>query len=253
MDIKKLYGLIGYPLGHSFSKQFFLEKFEREGLHQCSFELFPIASIDEFPALLAANPALKGVAVTIPYKEKVLSLVHTLSNEVQQIGAANCITIQNGLLTAYNTDIIGFKESFTPLLLPHHNQALVLGTGGAAKAAQYVLKQLGIPFTVVSRSAATGLITYDNITATLMQQHAIIINCSPAGMYPNEAGFPQIPYEYITKAHYLYDMVYRPAETVFLRKGKERGATIKNGYEMLELQALANWQLWNNEYPIEAV
>jgi shikimate dehydrogenase len=247
LDTKKLYGLIGYPLGHSFSKQFFLEKFEREGLSNCSFELFPIASVDEFTALLAAHPALKGIAVTIPYKEKVLPFVQVLSAEVQQIGAANCIKIQDSILTAYNTDIIGFEKSFVPLLRPHHNRALVLGTGGAAKAVQYVLGQLGIPFTTVSRAAAAGVITYDSISKELMQYNTIIINCTPVGMYPNEAGFPAIPYEWLTAQHYLYDMVYRPAETVFLQKGREHGATIKNGFEMLELQAIANWQLWNSD------
>jgi shikimate dehydrogenase len=246
MGTKKLYGLIGYPLGHSFSKQFFTEKFEREGLSDCSFELFPIASVDEFPALLAAYPALKGMAVTIPYKEKVLPFVQVLADEVLQIGAANCIKMQDGVLTAYNTDIIGFKKSLVPLLQPHHASALVLGTGGAAKAVQYVLGQLGIPFTTVSRTAAAGVITYDTITEELMQQNTIIINCTPVGMYPDEAAFPAIPYEWVTAQHYLYDMVYRPAETVFLQKGKERGATIKNGFEMLELQAIANWQLWNS-------
>ncbi len=247
MDTKKLYGLIGYPLGHSFSKQFFSDKFAREGLTDCSFELFPIASIDEFPALLAAQAALKGLAVTIPYKEKILPFVQELSDEVQQIGAANCISIQQGLLTAYNTDIIGFEKSFVPLLQPHHSQALVLGTGGAAKAAQYVLKRLAIPFTTVSRTAAQGIVTYADISRSLMQHNTIIINCSPVGMYPDEAGFPAIPYEWLTAQHYLFDMVYRPAETVFLQKGKERGAAIKNGLEMLELQAEANWQLWNND------
>ncbi len=247
MGAKKLYGLIGYPLGHSFSKQFFLEKFEREGLSDCSFELFPIASIDEFPALMAAYPALKGMAVTIPYKEKVLPFVQAQSDEVQQIGAANCIKIQKGLLTAYNTDIIGFEKSFVPLLKPHHKQALVLGTGGAAKAVQYVLKQLAIPFTTVSRTTGEGVIAYENINEQLMQHNTIIINCTPVGMYPDEAGFPAIPYDWVTAQHYLYDMVYRPAETVFLQKGKECGATVKNGFEMLELQAIANWHLWNSD------
>jgi shikimate dehydrogenase len=247
MEAKKLYGLIGYPLGHSFSKQFFTQKFEREGLSDCSFELFPIPSIDEFPALLTSNPALKGLAVTIPYKEKVLPFVQVLAREVQHIGAANCITIRNGLLTAYNTDIIGFEKSFVPLLQAHHRQALLLGTGGAAKAVQYVLKQLQIAYTTVSRTAAEGVITCNDIDEALMQQHTIIINCTPVGMYPHEAAYPALPYEWITPQHYLYDLVYRPAETVFLQKGKQRGAAIKNGLEMLEIQAEANWQLWNED------
>jgi shikimate dehydrogenase len=247
MDTKKLYGLIGYPLGHSFSKKFFTEKFEREGLTDCSFELFPIPAVDEFPALLLAHPALKGMAVTIPYKEKILPFVHILSDEVKHIGAANSINIHNGVLTAYNTDIIGFEKSFAPLLQPQHRQALVLGTGGAAKAVQYVLRQLHIPFVTVSRTTGEGLITYGDIDEALMQQHNIIINCTPAGMYPHEAGFPAIRYDLITAQHYLYDLVYRPAETVFMQKGKERGATVKNGLEMLEIQAIANWHLWNRD------
>jgi shikimate dehydrogenase len=247
MAATKLYGLIGYPLGHSFSKKFFTEKFEREGLANCSFELFPIPSINDFPALLKDNPALRGMAVTIPYKEKVMQFVHEFADEVKATGATNSIKIHNGILTAYNTDITGFWQSFAPLLQPHHRQALVLGTGGASKAVQYVLKHLQIPFAMVSRTAATGVITYNDIDEAVMQQNPIIINCTPVGMYPNDADAPDIPYHFITPQHYLYDLVYRPAETAFLQRGKERGATVKNGYDMLEIQALASWELWNRE------
>lgn len=245
MQASKLYGLIGYPLGHSFSKQYFAQKFLQEGLNDCVYELFPLEDIAALPGLLIAHPNLIGLNVTIPYKEKVLRFVQQLAPVVQQIGAANTIKINNGILTAYNTDIIGFEQSFTPLLQPCHTGALILGTGGASRAAQYVLQQLNIPFKLVSRTAAPDVITYQDIDAGLMATHPIIINCSPVGMQPNETTFPDIPYQYLTPHHYLFDMVYKPAVTVFLQKGVDKGATIKNGYDMLLLQAEASWAIWN--------
>jgi shikimate dehydrogenase len=244
----KLFGLIGYPLGHSFSRQYFTEKFEREGIAGCTFEAFPIASVDEFPALLKNNPALKGLSVTIPYKEQVLKFVDELSAEVKAIGATNSIKIAGGKLTAYNTDIVGFERSFVKLLQPHHTKALVLGTGGASKAVQYVLYKLGITFLVVTRNkeGRPGYITYNDISEAMMNEYKIIINCSPVGMHPNDAVAPAIPYDWITPAHYLYDLVYKPAETLFLKNGKERGASTENGYEMLLLQAEESWRIWND-------
>jgi shikimate dehydrogenase len=243
-----VYGLIGYPLGHSFSKQYFTEKFEKEGISDSIFESFPIASIEEFPELLKSNPLLKGLSVTIPYKEQVLPYVHELSEEVKVIGATNSIKISEGKLTAFNTDIAGFERSFGKLLQPHHKKALVLGTGGASKAVQYVLKKLAIHFLVVTRNkeGRHPFIGYDDIDAAVMNEYSIIINCSPVGMYPNENAAPAIPYQLVSASHYLYDLVYKPAETLFLKNGKERGATVQNGYEMLLLQAEESWRIWNS-------
>ncbi|MBI3883271.1 MAG: shikimate dehydrogenase [Sphingobacteriales bacterium] len=244
----RLYGLIGYPLGHSFSKQYFIEKFDREGLKDCTFEAFPIPSIEEFPALLQANPTLKGLSVTIPYKEQVLPYITDLSEEVKYIGATNSIKIVGDRLIAYNTDIIGFEQSFIKSLNPAiHTKALILGTGGAAKAVQYVLKKLGINFLLVTRNLKKdGFIHYTDINAEIMSEYTIIINCSPVGMSPNENVCPDIPYHLLTQNHYLYDLVYKPAETLFLQKGKEKNATVDNGYDMLLLQADASWEIWNS-------
>ena len=243
-----VYGLIGYPLGHSFSKKYFTEKFEKDGITGCKFEAFPIPTIDEFPALLKANPDLKGLCVTIPYKEQVLKYIDELSEEVKAIGATNSICITDNKLTAYNTDIAGFSQSFQKLLQPHHKKALVLGTGGASKAVQYVLRQLGIEYLIVSRnvSTAAGLIRYQDINEAVMNEYSIIINCTPVGMFPNENSCPAIPYELITSKHYLYDLVYKPDETLFLQKGKNKGAITQNGYEMLLIQAEESWRIWNS-------
>ncbi len=244
----KLYGLIGYPLGHSFSKQYFTEKFRKEGLTDCFFESFPIETISEFKKLLLDNLSLLGLGVTIPYKEQVLQFVDELSPEVKIIGAANSIKISGKYLTAYNTDIIGFENSFTRELKPFHNKALVLGTGGASKAIQFVLRKLAIDFLVVSRVKTNDLhtITYNELDEKMMLDHNIIINCTPAGMSPNDHSFPDLPYQFITNQHYLYDLVYKPANTLFMQKGAAAGAIVINGYEMLLIQAEASWKIWNN-------
>lgn len=244
--VMKSYGLIGYPLGHSFSKKYFTEKFQREGISDCQFEAFPIPAIEEFPQLLKDNPNLLGLSVTIPYKEQVLQYVDELSDEVAFIGATNSIKIKNGKLTAYNTDIVGFEQTFVRKLQPHHKRALILGSGGASKAVQYTLKKLGIDFLVVSRGAGkSGFISYEALTADVMREYTVIINSSPVGMYPNDNDYPNIPYELLTTQHYLYDLVYRPAETMFLQKGAAQGASTLNGEEMLVLQAEASWKIWN--------
>ncbi len=245
----KVFGLIGYPLGHSFSKQYFTEKFEKEGIKDCRFESFPIASINEFPELLKTNPDLKGLSITIPYKEKVLAFVDEVSPEVISIGATNSIKIRNGKLTAFNTDITGFEKSFARLLQPHHKKALVLGTGGASKAVQYVLRKLAIDFLVVTRNenAVPGFIHYAQIDENKMSGYSCIINCSPVGMHPNEKEAPAIPYQFINPRHYLYDLVYKPAKTIFLLEGEKRGAVIENGYDMLLMQAEESWRIWNSD------
>ena len=244
----RLYGLIGYPLGHSFSKQYFTEKFAREGLSDCVFEAFPIPGISLFQTLLKENPTLKGLAVTIPYKEQVLQFIDEHTEEVEFIGATNCIKISSGKLLAYNTDIIGFEESLIKSLKSTHSKALVLGTGGASKAVQFVLRKLGIDFQLVSRVANPGaqLISYSEVDDNCVTAHPLIINCTPLGMYPKEDTFPDIPYDAVTPGHYFFDLVYKPESTKFLQKGSERGATLKNGYEMLLIQAEANWKIWND-------
>jgi len=245
----RTYGLIGFPLTHSFSRQYFTEKIEKEAVADAVFHSFPLNSINEFPALLADHPSLKGLAVTIPYKEQVLRYLTHLSPEATVIGAVNCIRISNGTLTGYNTDIIGFERSFVKKAGPAHKKALVLGTGGASKAVQYVLQKLGIDFLVVSRNetGAENAIRYQQINEAIMQEYSIIINSTPLGMSPDEDTCPDIPYHLITPTHYLYDLVYKPAKTLFLQKGEEQGAAIENGYEMLIIQADENWRIWNGE------
>ncbi|UAY52589.1 shikimate dehydrogenase family protein [Ferruginibacter albus] len=244
----KLYGLIGYPLGHSFSKEYFTKKFERENLTDCSFEAFPIPTIEEFPALIKNNPSLKGLSVTIPYKEQVLQYITELSDEVKFIGATNSIKISGDKLIGYNTDIIGFEQSFSRHLKPHHKKALILGTGGAAKAVQYVLQKLNIEFLTVTRNAELkhGFINYSSINEVIGKEYTVIINCSPVGTFPNADVCPDIPYSLLTSDHYLFDLVYNPAKTLFLQKGEEKGTAIQNGYDMLVLQAEASWKIWNS-------
>ena len=240
-----LYGLIGYPLGHSFSKQYFNNKFETEGLEDCFFELFPLERFELFSELLQQHSNLKGLAVTIPYKEKIIPYLTFISEEAKAVGAVNCIEFSPLGIKGHNTDVIGFEKSFVPLLQPWHKAALILGTGGASKAAQYVLRKLNIPYLLLSRSYATGNIAYQQLDETIVTSHNIIINCSPVGMSPVEDAAPEIPYQFIGQQHYLFDMIYKPAETIFLKEGKSRGAVTKNGYEMLLLQAEENWKIWN--------
>jgi len=241
----KVFGLIGYPLSHSFSKGFFAEKFQKEGISDCIYENFSLEDISQFPALLEQQPDLRGLNVTIPYKEAVLPWLDELSPAAEQIKAVNCIQFHEGIRIGFNTDVMGFKRSLQPLLKPHHTNALVLGTGGAAKAVMFVLQELNIPYTVVSRRAHDGIITYDTLDKDIMTAHTIIINTSPLGMYPQVDAAPPIPYELITKHHLLYDLIYNPAETLFLKQGAAKGAAIKNGHEMLVLQAEASWDIWN--------
>ncbi|MBW8684243.1 shikimate dehydrogenase family protein [Chitinophaga rhizophila] len=241
----KVYGLIGYPLSHSFSKGFFAEKFAREGIKECIYESFPIPAIDELSTLMAQQPQLQGLNVTIPYKEVVIPYLDELSPAAAQIKAVNCIHFKDGRRIGYNTDAIGFKRSLEPLLTPHHNKALVLGTGGAAKAVQFVLESLHIPYQLVSRQASDSTISYEQLDAPTMASHTLIINTTPLGMYPNVDAAPAIPYDLLTERHLLYDLIYNPVVTTFLQKGADKGATIKNGHEMLILQAEASWEIWN--------
>jgi len=243
-------GLLGYPLGHSFSKKYYLDKFNREHIKDIDYDLYAIEDIRDFPKLYIQDEHFYGFNVTIPHKQAVMQYMDRLSEEAEAIQAVNCITIRRDgptpSLTGYNTDAFGFEESLKPMLKENHKKALVLGNGGAAKAVFYVLEKLGISYLVVSRSKGKGDLTYADLDADIVRDHQLIINCSPVGTFPNIDEAPQIPYAYIGTAHLLYDLIYNPEETLFLRKGRENGAMTKNGYEMLLLQAEKNWEIWNN-------
>jgi shikimate dehydrogenase len=243
----KLFGLIGYPLSHSFSKKYFSDKFAREHVTDCRYELFPLAEIGELPALLDSEPDLRGLNVTIPYKQQVIPFLHGSDDVVQQTGACNCIRIRDGRLEGFNTDVTGFEVSLKWKLAPVHDRALVLGSGGAAQAVIHVLRKLGIPFLQVSRKPSPGMIDYASLTAEMVRATRLIVNTTPLGMYPDIGDCPDIPYEALGPDHYLYDLVYNPAKTRFLGKGEERGATIANGAAMLEIQAEESWRIWDDK------
>ena len=240
------YALIGYPLIHSFSMRYFTEKFESQGI-RARYLNMEMESVDGLIDIVEAHPLLKGLNVTIPHKQAVMPLLTAISDEALAIGAVNCIKIGRKplTLTGYNTDVIGFERSIQPLLQPHHKKALVLGTGGASKAVVYGLKRLGVKPVLVSRTPANGMLGYDQLSRDVITEHSVIVNCTPLGTFPNVDSCPDIPYKYIGGTHLLYDLVYNPAETLFLQRGKERDATVKNGLEMLHLQAEAGWEIWN--------
>ncbi|MBP3712053.1 MAG: shikimate dehydrogenase [Bacteroidaceae bacterium] len=268
------FGLIGFPLGHSFSRGFFTEKFAREGI-DAEYLNFEISDASMLLDVIHDNPELRGLNVTLPHKQAVIPLLDELSDEAREIGAVNVIRIRDGRLRGFNSDIIGFTESIKPLLKPWHRKALVLGTGGASKAICVGLKRLGIEWTYVSRKSLTpgpspvgeesGLLvsplshgrgvggearsgvrlSYSDLTADVMQEYTVIVNCTPVGMFPKVDAAPAIPYEHLTPQHLLFDCVYNPEDTLFMQKGRTQGATVKNGLEMLHLQALASWRFWN--------
>lgn len=244
------YGLIGFPLGHSFSKSFFNEKFQNEGI-DAEYINFEIKGIDELPEVLATNPELRGLNVTIPYKEKVLSFLDYISVEARAIGAVNVIRVDHEgddvVLKGYNSDVIGFTKSIEPLLETFHRKALILGTGGASKAINYGLKSLGLETVLVSRFERPGTIQYKDITPDVVKEYNVIVNCTPSGMFPHYDECPDLPYEALDNHNLLYDLIYNPDETLFMKKGRERGAQTKNGLEMLLLQAFASWDFWNGD------
>ncbi len=242
------YGLIGFPLGHSFSKNYFNEKFQNENI-DAEYINFEIANIELLPEILASNPELRGLNVTIPYKEKVISYLDTVSPEARAIGAVNLIRVEHKgseiKLKGYNSDVIGFTKSIKPLLERFHKRALVLGTGGASKAVSYGLRSLGLETVSVSRFQRPGTIQYDKITPEVIKEYNVIVNCTPVGMYPHIDECPRLPYDAVDDKNILYDVIYNPDKTLFMKKGEEHGATVKNGLEMLLLQAFANWKIWN--------
>ena len=242
------YGLVGYPLKHSFSIGYFNEKFSSEKI-EAEYINFEIPDINNFPEIIQANPNLHGLNVTIPYKEKVIPYLDELDKQAAAIGAVNVIKIIRNKggkpkLIGYNSDIIGFTQSIQPLLLSHHKKALILGTGGASKAVFHGLKNLGIEAKFVSRTARFGMLTYEELNAEIIKEYTVIVNCTPVGMYPKVDACPDIPYEAITSEHLLYDLLYNPHITLFMKKGEAKGAVTKNGLEMLLLQAFAAWEIW---------
>lgn len=240
------FGLIGKKISYSFSKNYFTKKFEKEQLTNCSYENFDLTSIAQFPKLRREHPDLCGMNVTIPYKEKVITYLDKLHPKAKKIGAVNCIKITKaGKLKGYNTDYYGFKKSIQPLLQKHHQKALILGTGGAAKAIAFALAELGILYTFVSRTKSDNALDYRYVNATTFDNYKIIINCTPLGTLPNIEEFPPIPFDYFTAEHLAYDLIYNPEETSFLRQARLKGASTKNGLEMLQLQAEKGWKIWN--------
>jgi shikimate dehydrogenase len=244
------FGLIGFPLSHSFSKGYFANYFSTENITDAQYENYPIETIDAFLDLWKNNPNLKGLNVTIPYKKAVIPFLQNPSTVVETIQACNCIRLYEGALYGYNTDVIGFEQSLLPFLKPHHQKALIFGTGGAAAAVEWVLQKLGIAYQLVSRKPAPGVLSYDSLDAGIIAANTLLINTSPVGMYPQIEEAPSLPYEAITSKHHLYDLIYNPAETKFLTLGARQGATIQNGLEMLHIQANASWDLWNSPRPI---
>ena len=243
----RLFGLIGYPLTHSFSKNYFSEKFKREEIKDCVYENFQLDNINLLSKILRDNPTLEGINVTIPYKESVLQFLNETNEIVRQIGACNCIKVRNGNLIGYNTDVSGFEKSLTSRLQPHHTNALILGTGGAAKAVEFVLKRKNISYQCVSRKSLANNLTYEQVTEDVIKKSTLIINTTPVGMYPHVNEVPPLPYDAITPQHFLFDLIYNPEKTLFLKEGEKRGAMIQNGYDMLVYQAEESWRIWNSE------
>ena len=244
------YGLIGYPLKHSFSYKFFGEKFKNENI-EAEYNNYEIADINNLPFIINSDPNIKGLNVTIPYKEQVLRFLDELDETAKAIGAVNVIKIirkeGNITLKGYNSDLIGFQNSIQPMIDPQiHRKALILGTGGASKAVEYGLRKLGLETKYVSRTSAEGVFTYKDLTSEILSEYKVIVNASPVGTFPNIDECPDIPYEYLTESHLLYDLVYNPPVTKFLDLGRKQGAKIKNGGEMLQLQAIAAWGIWND-------
>ncbi len=244
--LRKRFGLLGRNISYSFSKGYFTEKFANENFEGYNYENFDIATMEEFPDVISSNKDLKGLNVTIPYKEAIIPYLQKLSKKAAQIGAVNTIKItKKGNLKGYNTDYFGFKKSLQPLLQAHHKKALILGTGGASKGVAFALEELDIPFTFVSRESKENSIGYELINSTTFDNYQIIINATPVGTSPNTDACPDLPYEFFTAKHIAYDLIYNPAETLFLKKAAAQGAQTKNGLDMLIFQAEKAWKIWN--------
>lgn len=246
--MKVKFGLVGRNIHYSFSKVYFAEKFTTEGLADHTYENFDLESISDLKIILTQNPNIKGLNVTIPYKIEIIPIMDKMSKKALEIGAVNTVRVsKKGKLKGYNTDWIGFKKSISPILQPHHQEALILGTGGASKAIEFALTKLGIKSTFVSRTKNKDCLSYEDLNEEAFAKFTIVINCSPVGTFPNVNDSPDLPYEFFTERHIAYDLIYNPEETTFLTKAKEEGATIKNGYSMLAFQAEEAWAIWNKK------
>jgi shikimate dehydrogenase len=239
------FGLVGKDISYSFSKGYFKKKFEALGLSNHAYNNFDLQSISEFPTIFKNTSNIQGINVTIPYKEEVIQFLDDIDVAAKKIGAVNTIKFSKNGMIGYNTDAYGFQKSVEPYLKNHHKKALILGTGGASKAIAFVLEELGITFSFVSRSGKNNGFKYQEITEDIISEHTLIINCSPVGTFPNVEEKPAIQYNSIRKEHLLFDLIYNPTETAFLAKGKANGATICNGHRMLEFQAEKSWSIWN--------
>ncbi len=242
------FGLIGYPLGHSFSKKYFTEKFAREGRSDCQFELYEFTQVTEFANLILQEKALEGLSVTIPYKEQIIPFLDALDPACEQIGAVNCIRIREGEKVGFNTDYLGFKQSLQAWLGDAIPSALVLGTGGASKAVQQALRDLEVSYQLVSRTQQEGQLTYQDLSENKawLESHPLVINTTPLGTFPKVEGTPELPLEQLNESHLVYDLVYNPPITRLMRECMDRGGKAKNGQDMLELQAEAAWSIWNS-------
>lgn len=245
------FGLIGYPLGHSFSKKYFTDKFSREHLDDCSYELFPLKSIDLLFPLLGKETSLCGLNVTIPYKSQVIGFLDSVSDEAAEIGAVNVIKIRRNtgkiILSGFNSDVTGFRYSLLPVLGKSKGNAIVLGTGGSSKAVCHVLDKLGMNVIKVSRNPGQGLMTYRDLDNKMIGQAILIVNTTPLGMFPDIESKPPLDYNSLTQDQILYDLVYNPQMTAFLKEGEKRGCKVISGLEMLHIQAERSWQIWNDE------
>lgn len=245
------FGLIGYPLGHSFSRKYFNEKFSAEHLEDCSYDNYALKDIGMLKDLIGSDPALCGLNVTIPYKTAVLRFLDAIDAEAEAVGAVNVLKIKRRgnkySLSGFNSDITGIYDSLKPLLRPDVRDAIVLGTGGASKAVCYVLDKISVHYTLISRTPKPGCLTYNELVPGILDRARLIINTTPLGMYPDTGTFPDLKYDLLTGKHILFDLVYNPEMTVFLRKGQERGCTTLNGMKMLISQAERSWEIWNDE------
>lgn len=243
------YGLIGYPLSHSFSKKYFSEKFEKEGIRECEYLNFEIPSIEDITKVLSKHKGeLRGFNITIPYKQAIFPYLDAIDTRAERIGAVNVVKLSGGKLKGYNSDYYGFKTDLEQFVKNFENKkALILGTGGASKAVKVALEDLDVPFLYVSRKAKEGIVSYEDITPEVLASHQIVINTTPLGMSPKVDACPDLPYEALTKEHFLYDLVYNPEKTLFMNKGLEKGSNVKNGLNMLHLQAEKAWEIWKNE------
>lgn len=242
---KRLFALIGKNISYSFSRAYFTEKFEKEQITDAQYVNFDIQDINELLQKLKDNPNVKGMNVTIPYKEEIIPFLSDLNPTAREIGAVNTIAVTPEGLVGYNTDYYGFMETIKPFLKENHKKALILGTGGASKAVAYAFKKLGIAYRFVSRNPKIGQFTYSDLSASILEKYKIIVNCTPLGTLPDVNDCPPIPYQHITSEHLLYDLIYNPEKTVFLTKGEKKKAGICNGEKMLEMQAEKAWEIWN--------